>query len=364
MITDVLLMIAQYVVCIIQCSLGLLLCQECPIITIYMLIQGGVYMGYTINYDVAIAGGVYDDRMLQKNRQTYNDTPTLEQQQEADAAVKALQEKLKGVTVTISPEAVEFMNSMQERKEAACAENERILQENAFLNPDNAFDRIGTQFSVFSGALSEMGFFDELSDEETLKVEHFLASVTYGMNNLRHGGSLKEERPLSEELSSHAARFELESSTAALRQFSEKFIPASMRDSFNDLVDQYYEHNAKNLEGYRSVKEYMNEGSAKIYDRTAFMRAIPLSQDEKSVWKLGKVKLEESDYADAAENWKSQFKMLVRGEKSLEDVFAMMQDTLNALASGNSKNQDVLQYVSQWNASSIENTREYWSMLV
>ncbi len=318
-------------------------------------------MGFRIDYDVAIAGGVYDNRMLQKSLQGFSNVSTPEERQAADAAAEALKEKLKGVTVTMSPEAVTFMSGLRERKEAAKAEEERTFRENSFLNPENAFDRLGTQFSIISGALSTMGFYDNLSDDETLQIECLLAEITYGMNSLC--GNVKEERPGSEQLSSYAARFELESSTAALRQFSEKFVPSDMRDMFSKLVDQYYEHNAKVLEGYRSTKEYMNELSAGLYDRTAFMRVIPLREMEKNIWQVGKVKAEESDFTRAAESWRKQFKMLVDGEKSVDDSITMMQDTLNALASGNSKNQGILQYVSQWNSFSIENARHYWNLL-
>lgn len=318
------------------------------------------YSNYRIdyhNFNGTIAGGAYDQCMYQKNLQADFLTPTEEEQQ----AAEALKEKLKGVTVTISTEAVDFMAGLRERKEAMYAENERIREENSYLNKEDAFDRIGTQFSVFSGALSEMGFYDDLSDDETLQMECILGGITYGMNSLC--GNVKEAQPSCGVLSSHAARFELESSTAALRQFSEKFLPLDMRETFDCLVDQYYEHNAKALEGYRSSFEISNEGMAGIYDTTASMRAIPLNKTEKIVWQLGKVKTEEADYANAAESWKKQFQMLVNGEKSVDDSVTMMQDTLNALASGNSKNQELLQYVSRWNSFSIENARHYWSLL-
>lgn len=207
-----------------------------------------------------------------------------------------------------------------------------------------------------------MGFYDALSDDETLQVECLLAEITYGMNSVC--GNLKEERPGSEQLSSYAARFELESSTAALRQFSKKFVPSDMSNMFNNLIDQYYEHNAKALEGYRSTKEYLNELSAGLYDRTASMRVIPLREVEKNIWQAGKVKAKESDYTHMAQSFQEQLKMLVNGEKSVDDSIIMMQDTLNALASGNSKNHGLLEYVNQWNSFSIENARHYWNLLI
>lgn len=320
-------------------------------------------MGFKIDYNTAIAGGAYDQRMLQESRQVFSDVSTPEQRQAADAAAEALREKLKGVKVTMSPEAVEYMDGIRERKEAQRIEEERIRQEySSLLNPENAFDRVGTQFSIISGELSEMGFYDELSDDETLRVDKLLAGITYGMNSVC--GNLKEENPGFEQLSSHAARFELESSTAALRQFSEKFVPSEMREKFDNLIDQYYEHNAKALEGYRSSKEISNELLAGIYDRTASEMVRPMREDEKIIQQAGKVKTEESDFTQAAESWRTYFKKLVSGEKSVDDSITMMQDTLNALASGNSKNPGLIQYVSQWNSFSIENARHYWGLLI
>ncbi|MCM1211684.1 MAG: hypothetical protein NC318_08780 [Blautia sp.] len=320
------------------------------------------YSDYRLDYNNdnrTIAGGVYERRMHEKNLGDNAITPTQQDLQSAEA----LKEKLSGVTVTISPETAEYMSGIRERKEAQRAEEERIRQEYGFLwNPENPFDRIGTQFSVFSDALSEMGFYDNLSDEETLQAECLLGGMTYSMNSLF--GTLQEKEAVCGGLSSYAARFELESSTAALRQFSEKFVPVHMRDTFDNLIDKYYEHNAKALEGYRSSWEDFQEGNARLYDTTASKRMIPLSEEEKIIWKLGKVKTTEADNIHAAESWRTQLQKLASGEKSVDDSIAMMQDTLNALASGNSKDRGVLAYVSRWNAFSIENARQYWKLLM
>lgn len=310
------------------------------------------------NGNGTITGGTYDKRMYEKNRQECLPAPSEEDLQ----SVEALKEKLRGVTVTISPEAEEYMTGLRERKEAQKAEQERMSQEwDSLFDPNDSFGRIGTYFSVFSGALSEMGFYDNLSDEETLQMECLLGGITYSMNSLF--GGLQEEGALCGELSSHAARLELESSTAALRQFSEKFVPSDMRERFDGLIDEYYERNAKGLEGYRSSWEEFHEGDAWILDMTTSKRVIPLSEREKIIQQLGKVKATKDDYERAAKDWRSSLKLLADGENSVDDSIAVMQDTLNALASGNSKNQGVLQYVSRWNKFTIENARQYWKLL-
>lgn len=320
------------------------------------------FSDYRLDYNSdnrTITGGVYSQRMYKKNLAEQDLTPSEKDLQSAEA----LKEKLKGVTVTISPEAEKYMTGLRERKEAQKAEEERIRQEwDSLFDPNDPFDRIGSYFSVFSGALSEMGFYDNLSDDETLQMECLLGGITYSMNSLF--GNLQEEEAVCGPLSSYAARLELESSTAALRQFSEKFLPLNMRDTFDDLIDRYYERNAKGLIGYRSSWEQYHEDDAWILDRTASERVIPVSEKEKVIWQLGKVKTTEADYNHAAESWRLSLKKLVDGEKSVDDSIGMMQDTLNALASGNSKNQGVLQYVSRWNKFTVENARQYWKLLV
>lgn len=320
------------------------------------------FSDYRLDYNGdsrTITGGVYNQRMYEKNLKEQSLTPSEKDLQSAEA----LKEKLKGVTVTISPEAERYMAGLRERKEAQKDEEERMRQEwDSLFDPDDPFDRIGTYFSVFDGALSEMGFYDDLSDDETLQMECLLGGITYGMNSLF--GNLQEEEAVCGPLSSHAARFELESSTAALRQFSEKFLPLYMKDTFDNLIDRYYERNSKGLTGYRSSWEIYHEDDAWVLDTTASKRVVPVSEKEKIVWKLGKVKLTEADYDSAAESWRSSLKTLAGGEKSVDDSITAMQDTLNALASGNSKNQGVLQYVSRWNKFTIENARQYWKLLV
>lgn len=320
------------------------------------------FSDYRLDYNSnnrTITGGVYDQRMYRKNLKEHSLTPSAKDLQ----SVEDLKEKLKGVTVTISPEAEKYMEGLRERKEAQKAEEERMRQEwDSLFDPDDPFDRVGTYFSVFDDALSEMGFYDNLSDDETLQMECLLGGITYSMNSLF--GNLQEEEAVCGPLSSHAARFELESSTAALRQFSEKYLSADMRERFDGLIDQYYERNAKGLVGYRSSWERYHEDDAWILDTTASERVIPVSAKEKVIWQLGKVETTEEDYSRAAKSWRSQLKMLADREKSVDDSIAMLQDTLNALASGNSKDKGVLQYVSRWNEFSIENARQYWKLLV
>lgn len=317
-------------------------------------------MEMEIDYLKAGTGGVYWDRIQKKNRAEYK---APDNSSEDEKSAEEVREQLTGVTLTMSPESEEFTARLAERKAAERAQQLRFQQENNPLQMQNPFDRIGTQFATISKALSNMGYYDNLSDEEILKTETLLANITYGMNNLC--GNLRvESDDQFQELSSYAARFELESSTAALRQFANKYLPEHMQERFQGLVDKYYEHNSKALEGYRSNKEIMSELQARIYDRTESARVIGPSEVEQMNHLYGKVKVKDEEINSAVNDWRACFRDLSEGKQPVKDVMGKIQGILNRLASGNSKNKRFLQYVNEWNAFPIENAKLYWSALV
>lgn len=68
-----------------------------------------------IDYETERAGGVYSERMFRKSQSAWqmSGTPeSLKKKEETEA-------KLRGVDVTISPESMEYMEKVNERKEAA-----------------------------------------------------------------------------------------------------------------------------------------------------------------------------------------------------------------------------------------------------
>lgn len=312
-----------------------------------------------IDYLQAGAGGAYWERMQMQNsadRTMPNNTP------EEARMVEEVRETLSGVTITMSPESTEFMKRLEARKEEEKAQQARFERENSPLLMQDPFNRIGTQFSTISKALSEMGYYDNLSDEEVLETDKLLANITYGMNNIC-GNFRVETETRAPELSSYAAKFELESSTAALRRFADKYLPEHMRETFQNLVDKYYEHNSKALEGYRSTREIMDELQANTYDKTASSRVIPMSEEEKMTQLAGKVKTKDEDVNSAIKEWRTYFKMFAQAEHPADDVIAKLSESLSRLASGNSENKRFVQYIGNRNAFAIENARLYWSAL-
>lgn len=312
-----------------------------------------------IDYTEERTGGIYFERMLRKSQSNYKSPPVTEEQLKASEEAR---KKIEGVDITMSPESIEFMASVKERKEAAKIERERIEKENSAWNKEDPFEMTGgaiTQFFIISRALDEKGFYDDKSDEEVLEIEDLLISITHGISDL-HGG----RDGIASELSSHAASFELESSTAALRQFSEKYLPEELKESFSDLIDKYYKHNENVLEGYKSTEENRNEFSAELYDRTGKYRVILPDQKEKMMHIAGKIQYSEEDKDNAVREWKACFDKLRDGSYSVDEAMNRMRDTLLQYASGNSENKGFLQYMQDWNEFAIKNARSYWSLLM
>lgn len=267
--------------------------------------------------------------------------------------------------VVISPESLGFLAGVKARKEAAQIEYDRLEKENEFLKSEDPFKYSGgarTQAYVIIEQLSKTGFFDNMSDEEVQEKENLLISMTYGMNSIR--GSAGSSLNQFSQLSSAAARFELESSTAALKQFSKKHIPEEMQKDFNSLIDKYYEHNTKALVGYKSEQESTNEFTAKLYERTSAYRITPLTEEEKISLIASKVKPTKADEDAVVEEWKACFEELVNGQSTVNSAIDEMSNALKKYASGNSQNNNFVKYVEQWNAFSIENARSYWAKLI
>lgn len=321
-------------------------------------------MGITIDYLAAGCGGVYSQRELARNRAQYvNPELTPEEVEANEADQKRLREILAGVTLTISPEAEEYMAAARERKEEERLRYEQHMQETNPLTMEDPFSQPGTEFHIISDALNRMGFYDNLSDEEVLEVETILATITYGMNStVGTAGIVNDDQ--STELTSYAARFELESSTAALRRFAEKYLPENMRDDFDTLVDKYYAHNSKALEGYTSSRERSIKAVAHTIETHGSKRVLPVTEDEKLIQLAAKVKVNDEDINNAVKGWTEAFKELANSEKSVDDAIDMMKDILNRLASGNSENKRFIEYIDEWNSFAIENAKTYWTALM
>lgn len=309
--------------------------------------------------------GVYWDRIVAKNMEERRKQIIKEPEDEDVQDAEELKKKLEGVYVTLSPEGKEHLANATARKEAAKAEMEKNKTACDFFDFENPFEisgkgNIWSQHGVLTRELEKQGFYKDMSDEKVKELEDLLGDISYGMDSIN-------ERPSSvfpKELSSYEAKFELESSTAALRQFSEQFVPASIQASFQELVDQYYEYNSKVLETYISSRERSNESSAKLYERTSSQRVIPIDEEEKMQHLSTKVKRTQEEEDTAAAGWEESFKRLKEGKSSISDFENEIGNILQKYAAGNIENKIFYKYLNQWHDKTIDRAVSYWSKIV
>lgn len=237
--------------------------------------------------NTSIFMGVYAERMQGKTSHAdFRTQISKEKQQEVDQkvaeAVKEIRQYRNSDSVSISEEGREFLCS-EAGYEKMKADTEEFIN-GLFMNytqkqeklqkknPDDPFwGSTGNQWLVFSKKLYDNGFYDNMTDEEVKQVENILDKITTSMDGfgrVRYGIGLnidacreaKGKSGFNLLMESGELRTELESSTAALKCFAEKYIQDNeLKEDFNRLTEQYYTHNSEQLNGYRSLSEKMKQ---------------------------------------------------------------------------------------------------------
>ena len=146
-------------------------------------------------------------------------------------------------------------------------QNTNVQNDPFAMNPCN-------EWITFSEFLYQNHYFDQMNEEEVKDFEEKFMHITNGMDefNVEHnphiGGtrcplcgydqykdSLSVDSPvIMPDISSKSIEEEttvLESSIAALQYLSDKLLPASLQDGFNQLIGQYRQHNESLLKDYK-----------------------------------------------------------------------------------------------------------------
>lgn len=243
--------------------------------------------------NTSIFMGVYAERMQGKiSHDDFRTRISKEKQQEVDQkvaeAVKEIRQYRNSDSVSISKEGREFLCS-EAGYEKMKADTEEFLnglftnytQQQEKLQKNNPADPFwgstGNQWLVFSKKLYDSGFYDNMTDEEVKQVENILDKITGGMDGfgrVQYGIGLNIDACRETEgkngfnllMESGELRTELESSTAALKYFAEKYIQDNeLKEDFNRLTEQYYTHNSEQLDGYRSLSEKMKQFTNDVF---------------------------------------------------------------------------------------------------
>ncbi len=248
---------------------------------------------------------------------------------------------------TVSEEAKSFIKG--EKKEFI--EYTRFYQDDKIAQSKEPFwKQTGSQYLVFSEKLYHSGFFDSMSDKKAREAEAILSTITKGMDSLSNAQYLTGKGPSGVSgkgytlPNSYEARMELESSTAALQLFGEKFIEdEGLRKEFQGLVDDYYAHNMEVLEEYGNPVEKMAWAVKRFYNSS-----------ESTVH----TKAEEQQYG---EDLAEIFEKLRKNPSDKSVIWKQIQDTMLDYAANKEDGQEKRDQILSGAGDSFKRMEECWS---
>lgn len=307
----------------------------------------------------------------------------------SDKVAKAMQEikrqNNKTATVSLSDESKNFLcseegyNKMKQDVENLYTQNALQQKELMKNGPDDPFwSNTGNQWLVFSESLYKNGFYDNMTDDEVKEAEDILAKITAGMDHLSrtqydtgiefsdfygHGANFF--------MDSNEVNMELESATAALRYFAEKYVDENQKDEFADLVDKFYSHNTQIIEGYQSPIESFNKAINSIhagkYNNSAVDNRYSQGMRKESsnvgfsIY-LGGVTHSEKGKETYRKSIASLFEEMNSGNS--DDVWKKINETFLNFSTGNSNDEKIRNFVADQTKFTFIRMKGYWSELL
>lgn len=220
----------------------------------------------------------------------------------------------------------------------------------------------GEQHELFIQKLQESGFFDGMSEDEVNRYTSLLTDITATMNCVNLSGlatdgrycPLPENRPDYDEALYHTfsdeARLELESATAALQYFSDKYLNAEQKEGFNSLISEFHDYNSEYLKDYQTIEEQFTRGVQTLQDSRAeghMIRRVHTEEETESYRK----------------NITDIFKKLQQSGSDTEKLWEQMKkEHLNYLTYGTDR-QDHKNRAWKYAGGAFEHMKGYWSRL-
>lgn len=256
------------------------------------------------------------------------------------------------------------------------ADTEELYQKDAAARAeygDNEFAVNGNdQWIVFSKYLYDHGFYDDMSDEDLENAEHVLMQITDGMDSVfssghRVGIDLHSEFQ-GEQLDSQEARLELESSTAALRYFSDNLLDSADKAGFDALIDKYYTHNSEILDdGYASIEEKFNRAISRLPDaakrRAARERLLRPDSRAAEDWALRNILGGTTHSTEETKEYGGEISDLFAGMNRGDQASILRQakDVFLRFAANGSDNKAVAEFVEEHAEDVFDRIQVYWS---
>jgi len=301
-------------------------------------------------------------------------------------------------TVSISKEGRELLCSETGYEKMKADTNEFLTglftdytQQQEKLQQSNTNDpfwgNTGNQWLVFSKKLYDSGFYEDMTDEEVKQMENILDKITGGMDGfsrVQYGISLNMDAYIETEEGGKSAFnlltesgelwADLESSTAALKYFGEKYVKDDkLREEFNRLADQYYTHNSEILDGYQSLSEKMKQFTSDVfsgkYPNSALLHKFSNSLLEQNAENtnvakyLGGITYSEDEIKQYRNQISLLFEQLKQGDFSLADALKKIENTFADYTTKGSNQQSIRNSVIMQADMTFERMKEYWSLL-
>ncbi len=301
-----------------------------------------------------------------------------------DAATERVKEAVYD-SVSVSEEGKNYLNGESaktgsSKKAPEFVEYTRFYKDERVARSEDAFwQNTGSQSLVFSQKLKESGFFDSMSDEEVREAESILSAITKGMDSLSNANYLTGQGPSGVDgkgytlPTSYEARMELESSTAALMYFGEKYIEdEGLRKEFEGLVDDYYAHNTEVLDEYRNPMEQMDKAVSKFHESAGngqyndlFAKAAAQNSDgiaySKYMGSVNHTKEEEQQYG---KELSGLFEQLKRNPSGQSDIWSKIQNTMLNYATNGGGSEAIRGQVLAGAGDSFTRMENSWSLLL
>ncbi len=324
--------------------------------------------------------GAYQQRVINQNTFQFNNKNNMNGRITEEIEKRGIADN-PAVSVSLSEESKRLLLS-KEGADKLQKDVEELYQKNAAAQIENGstdeFAVKGTdQWLIFSEYLYKNGFYDNMSDEEVKNTEQLLMQVTDGMDDVfsweHNAGIDLYDEFHGKQLDSGEANLELESSTAALKYFSENLVDETDRAGFNELIDKYYSHNSDLLnDGYMSIEEKFNVGRSRlpegVKEKLEKKRSAENQRSEQAAKELA-IRDILGGITHSAEDSKSNNSEIASlfaqmNQENQSNIMQQIKDKFLKFVTNGSDNEAVKEHINKHAEHVFSNINDYWTELM
>lgn len=248
----------------------------------------------------------------------------------------------------------------------------------------------GAQHLVFSEKLQEMGFFDGMSDEEKGQFQSLLQEITTVMNYVNQNtGTFINDGASGSRLYcyegklitmpeydeafyntySDEAKLELESATAALQAFSQKYLSGEKQEDFESLIQDFHTYNSEYLKTYQSFEEKMVTGSASMSaagvasNWEAISDMVP-KETKDYLNGIGGIVHTKEETDDYLKNISNLFKLLNQSGSNVVEIWGKIEENYSDYSTNKTNNTNFKDYILNRSEDVFDHMKSYWSKLL